>query len=148
MTPNSDAKFEEEPTCRCKNDMRNLANFHASTQKPSNLHFDGFFVQSVLMYELKNYRRVLCNNTEEWCKNWSGIDLPFEKWHKEIGEYWPQALEIGLKICTLMGLFFRNYKTFDLKNYRAVKCDNNEKWCKIWKKTDLWFKKWHEWGIG
>ena len=59
MTPNSDAKFEEEPTCRCKNDMRNLANFHASTQKPSNLHFDGFFVQSVLMYEQKI--------TEEFC---------------------------------------------------------------------------------
>ena len=33
MTPNSDAKLEEEPTCRCKNDMRNLANFPGSTQK-------------------------------------------------------------------------------------------------------------------
>ena len=41
MTLNSDAKFEEESTCHCKNDMRNLENFHASTRKSQNLHFDG-----------------------------------------------------------------------------------------------------------
>ena len=36
MTLNSDGKFEEKTTCRCKNDMRNLANFYASTQKSRN----------------------------------------------------------------------------------------------------------------
>ena len=47
-----------------------------------------------------------------------------------------------------MGLFFPRYKTFELKCYRAVKCDDNEEWCKIWKKNWLVFWKWHEWGIG
>ena len=32
MAPNSDTKLEGESTCCCKSDMRNLVNFHASTQ--------------------------------------------------------------------------------------------------------------------
>ena len=37
------------------------------------------FVQSILMYELKIYTRVMCNDTEEWSKIWSGMDLSIEK---------------------------------------------------------------------
>ena len=33
MTLKSDAKFEEKLNCSLKNDMKNLANFHQSTQK-------------------------------------------------------------------------------------------------------------------
>ena len=33
MTLEYDAKFEEKLTCGLENDMRNLANFHQSTQK-------------------------------------------------------------------------------------------------------------------
>ena len=40
MTLNGNAKFKGKPTCGLKNDMRNLANFHASRQKSENLHFD------------------------------------------------------------------------------------------------------------
>ena len=47
MTPNSDAKFEEEPTCRWKNDMSNLMIFYASTGKLQNLHFDGVLISKV-----------------------------------------------------------------------------------------------------
>ena len=47
MTLNSDGKFEEEHTCRCKNDMRNLGNFHASTGKSQNLRFDGLLMSKV-----------------------------------------------------------------------------------------------------
>ena len=32
----SDAKFEEETTCPCKNEMRNLENFHENTQNSWN----------------------------------------------------------------------------------------------------------------
>ena len=32
MTMKNDAKFEEELTCKLKNDMRNLANFYQSTE--------------------------------------------------------------------------------------------------------------------
>ena len=33
---------------------------------------------------------------------------------------------------------------FDLKKYRGVIFHDNEEWCKICRKTDFWFGKWHE----
>ena len=33
---------------------------------------------------------------------------------------------------------------FDLRKYRAVIFHGAEGWCKVWRKTDLWFGKWHE----
>ena len=32
---------------------------------------------------------------------------------------------------------------FDLKQYRGVIFHDNKEWCEIWRKTDLWFGKWH-----
>ena len=40
MTLKSDAKFKGKLTCGLKNDIMNLANFHASRRKSENLHFD------------------------------------------------------------------------------------------------------------
>ena len=40
LTLKSDAKFEEKLTLGCKNDMRNLVNFNASSSKSGNFHFD------------------------------------------------------------------------------------------------------------
>ena len=37
-----------------------------------------------------------------------------------------------------------NYLMFDLKKYGEVIFHDTEGWCKIWRKTDLWFGKWHE----
>ena len=39
MILKSDAKFEEKVTCGLENDMKNLANFHQSTQKSQNWDF-------------------------------------------------------------------------------------------------------------
>ena len=47
MTLKSVAKFEEKPTCGLKNDMRNLASFHQSTQKCKNWNFDGVLLSKV-----------------------------------------------------------------------------------------------------
>ena len=33
---------------------------------------------------------------------------------------------------------------FELQKYRGVIFHDTKKWCKIWRKTDLWFEKWHE----
>ena len=52
-----------------------------------------------------------------------------------------RALE-SPKNCT--GFFWPKYKMFELKNYRGVIFHDTEEWCKIWKKTDLWFGKWNE----
>ena len=31
-----------------------------------------------------------------------------------------------------------------MKNYRRVMSNDTEGWCKVWRKTDSWFQKWHE----
>ena len=47
MTLKSDAKIEEKLTCDLKNDLRNLANSHQSTQKCENWDFDGVLLSKV-----------------------------------------------------------------------------------------------------
>ena len=44
MTLKGDAKFKGKLTCGLKNNIRNLVNFHASSQKSENLHFDGLLL--------------------------------------------------------------------------------------------------------
>ena len=48
------------------------------------------------------------------------------------------------QICTLIGYFCWKYITFQLKRYGGVMPHDTEECCKIWRKTDLWFGKWHE----
>ena len=44
-----------------------------------------------------------------------------------------------------MGSFWvRKHILFELKKYRGVIFHGIKGWCKIWRKTDLWFEKWHE----
>ena len=42
-----DTKFEEKLACCLENDMRNLANFHRSTQKCQNGNFDKILLPKV-----------------------------------------------------------------------------------------------------
>ena len=42
------------------------------------------------------------------------------------------------------GLLLRKYIMFELSNYRGVMFADTQDWCKIWRKTDLCFQKWHE----
>ena len=44
MTLKGDAKFKEKLTPGLKNGIRNLANFHASSQKSRKSQFDGLFL--------------------------------------------------------------------------------------------------------
>ena len=66
----------------------------------------------------------------------------FEKW-KEFGEFWSKHLKVQ-KICNFIGPFHAKYITFDLKRNRRVIFHDTEESCKIWRKTDSWFGKWHE----
>ena len=44
MTLKGGAKFKGKLTHGLKNDLRNLVNFHASSQKSKNVHFDGLIL--------------------------------------------------------------------------------------------------------
>ena len=95
------------------------------------------------MYELKIYGGVLRHDNEGWCKIWWGTELSIQSWHEEFDEFWPEHSKIS-KICTLIDCFWPKYIMFELKKYRGVIFDGTEDWCKIWRKTDLCFQKWHE----
>ena len=101
------------------------------------------FCPKLKMYELKIYSGVICHYNEEWCKNWRGIDLSVQNWHEGLDEFWPEHSKIS-KICILMGCFWPKYIIFELKKYRGVMFEGTKDWCKIRRKTDLCFQKWHE----
>ena len=65
MSMKSSTKFEEKLTFGFENDVRNLANFYQSIRKSQNWDFDGIFLSKVKVYELKNYRGVMCHGNEE-----------------------------------------------------------------------------------
>ena len=80
-------------------------------------------------------------DNEEWCKIWRKTEL-FQKW-QEFHEFWPEHLKVS-QTCTLIGSACAKYIMLDLKKYRGVIFHDTEEWCKIWRKTNLWFGKWHE----
>ena len=95
------------------------------------------------MCELKIYRGVICHDNEEWCKTGRSTDLSFQNQHEEFDKFWPEHSKIS-KICALMRSFWSKYVIFELKKYRRVTFDGTEAWCKVSRKTDLCFLKWHE----
>ena len=50
----------------------------------------------------------------------------------------------SLKTLHFNGLLVTKYIMFELKMYRGVIFHDTEEWCKVWRKTELWFEKWHE----
>ena len=70
MTLKSDTKFEEKLTLGSKNDMKNLVNFHSTTQKSKNFSSVSFFVQSI---------GVIFYDFEQRCKIWINPDLVVSK---------------------------------------------------------------------
>ena len=101
----------------------------------------GSFCWKYIKCQLKKYRVVMSRDTEEWCKIWRKTDL-FQKW-QEFGEFWSEHTKVS-KIGTLIGPLRAKYIMFDLKKCRGVIFHGTEEWCKIWRKTDLWFGKWQE----
>ena len=60
----SDAKSKEELTLGSKNDMRNLLNFHPTTQKSKNFTSMGYFCPNYMRFEPKKYRGIIFYDTE------------------------------------------------------------------------------------
>ena len=116
MTLKSDAKFKEKLTCRFKYGMRNLVNFHPTTQKSKNFTSMGYFCPKYMRFELKKYREVISHDTEQWCKISMNLVLWFQKWHKESGKL---SLE-HLKVWKLYidGLFLSKAYTVSVRKFQ------------------------------
>ena len=104
-----------------ENDMRNLANVHQNTWKWQNWEFDGILLSKVDVTTPKSDEKfeeelTCCFKTD--MRNWTNFDSSTRKSKK----------------C----------KMFQVKKNRGVTFDGTEDWCKIWRKTELRFQKWHE----
>ena len=103
----------------------------------------GSFSAKYILFELKRYRGLIFQETEEGCKIWRGINLLFKNWHNEFGKFWPDLSKVS-KIFTLMGSLWAKYILFELEKYRGVIFHETEGGYKIWSGIDLSFKKWHK----
>ena len=65
MTMKSDVKFNKKQTCGFKHDMKDLVNFHPSTQKSESFTSIGYFCRKYMMFDLKKYRGVILHDTED-----------------------------------------------------------------------------------
>ena len=65
---------------------------HSKISKISS--FMGCFWPKCTMFELKKYRAVMYDRTEDWCKNWSKTNFCFPKWHEEFGKFSPEHLKV------------------------------------------------------
>ena len=102
----------------------------------------GFFCPKLKMHDLKIYWGIMCQENEEWCTNWRGIDFLVQTDMNNLTKF-DSSTQKSQKICTLMGCLWPKYM-FDLQKFRGVIFDGTEYWCKIWRKTAFCFQKWHK----
>ena len=105
-------------------------------------YFDGLFLLKVYKISAKKVQRIYVSWHWRLIRNlkknqFAVANLTRIRWILT----W--ALKI-LKISTLIGSFFPKCVTFDLKKSRWVIFHDTKEWCKIWRKTDLWFGEWLE----
>ena len=65
MTLLESGEEKEKATCGFENDMRNLGNFHQSTQKSQNRDCYWVLLSKIEMPEIKIYRGVMCYDNEK-----------------------------------------------------------------------------------
>ena len=105
MTLKGVAKFKRKLTCGLKNDIRNLVNFHASSWKSENLHFDWIHLSKAYKYldekVQKSYVSWHWRVMQSFKKNW--LLVPKMTW----GIWWIlMRAVVSLEICTLMCYFY------------------------------------------
>ena len=84
----------------------------------------------------------MSHDPEDWWKNWRKLICCFKN-DKNLVKFDPSTCKVS-KICTWICSYCANYSMFYVKKYRGVIFHDTEGWCKVWRKTDLWFGKWHE----
>ena len=136
MTLKSDAKFKEKLTCGFKYDMRNLVNFHPTTQKSENFTSMGYFCPKYMRFELKKYRGVIFHDTEQWCKIWINPDLVVSKMRalKSLKNYtiMDSTMEFLSKAYNVSRKFHRSYVSWNWRVMQNLRKTDTlpEKWNK------------------
>ena len=103
----------------------------------------GRFIPSRKCMSLKVTEELGVMTMKNVTKFLRGIDLSFQNWHEEFDIFWTEHSKVST-ICTFMGSSWIKYIIFELKKYSGIIFHDTEQWCKIWRKTNVWFGKWHE----
>ena len=74
----------------------------------------GSCCQNHIKSQLKNYRRVISNDAEEWSKVWKKTGLWFQMWHKKCCEFSPNHSKVQKYY--FHGYFCPKYLRFELKD--------------------------------
>ena len=114
--------------------------FDCSSEISPNLYFYTFVLLKVykILFTKEQRSLVILKNDSKFEKK---ISLLFRKW--QFGEFWSKHSKVFI-ICTLIGTSSAKYITFGLNKYRGVIFLDTKESCKIWRKNDLWYRKWHE----
>ena len=64
MARKGHAKFKKKLNSGLKNNIKDLVDFHVSSLKTENVHFHGLLLFKVHNVQAKNYRDVMCYDTE------------------------------------------------------------------------------------
>ena len=75
MTLKSNAKFKEKLAFGLKYDMRNLENFHPTTEKSKHFTLMDYFCPKYMKFELKKYSGATFHVTEQQCIIGTNPDL-------------------------------------------------------------------------
>ena len=143
MTLKGDAKFKGKSTRGLKNHIRYLVNFHASSWKSGNLHFDGILLSKTY----KDLDEKVQRSYVSW--HWRVMQSLKENWLLAPKMTWVVCwilirAEANLKNCTLMYYFCQWHAKFQLKKHRRIISHDTEKNSKLWRKTYFLFGKRHE----
>ena len=103
----------------------------------------GSFRAKYILFELKKCRGVIFHETEEEYKIWTGMDLPFQNWHKKFDKFWPEHLKVS-KIFISLSSFWGKYILFELKKCRGIIFLETEEGYKIWSRINLSFQNWYK----
>ena len=72
------------------------------------------FWPKYLIFQLRKYRGVVFDATQDWYKIWRKTDLCFQKWHEEFGKFSPEHLKIS-KLGPWWHPFVWSWKCMSLK---------------------------------
>ena len=103
----------------------------------------GCFWANYIMFELKKYRKVMFDCTQDWYKVCRKTGLCFQKLTWAIWQIFTRAL-VKSPNWDLHVIRYLKLKMYELKIYRGVMCHDNEEWCKNWRGIDLSVQNWHE----
>ena len=137
---------EEKLALGSKKDMRNLVNFDPTTQKPKNFTSMSCFCPKYMSFKLKNYRRVIFHDTEQWCKICINPDHVVWKMTWELGEL---LLEHWKSEKFFIDGQFPSKAYVSARTFQSIyvmTLEGDAKFKGKLKKNRFWFQKWQEFG--